>query len=73
MVTYQKHKHGRVPLFGKIQDDCPMSEVVPFPISTVTQRICNLFRVHNYGQIDDETFTRELRVIQNEFLSPAKP
>ena len=40
------------------------------PMSTMTGRIANLIRVHESGQIDDAVYSRELKALQDEFLSP---
>jgi len=43
--------------------------MIPPAIDTVTHRIGNLIRVHESGQIDDRVYTRELRAIQDEYLT----
>jgi len=68
-MTYQKHKHGRVPLCGKVGDDFNRFEMVPESICTVTERICDLISTHDMGMIDNEIYTQELRAIQAEFLT----
>ncbi len=41
---------------------------------SMTERITNLIRVHESGQIDDHVYTRELRILQEEFLTePLNP
>lgn len=48
--------------------------MVPKRISNMTERIGNLIRVHENGQIDDGAYTRLLRSLQAEFLSePLNP
>jgi len=42
---------------------------IPAPLDTMTQRIANLIRVHESGQIDDTVYSRELKRLQDEFLS----
>lgn len=40
----------------------------------MTRRIANLIRVHESGQIDDRVYLKELKALQDEFLSqPLNP
>ena len=39
-------------------------------IGAITERIGNLLRVYDSGLIDAATYTKELRALQDEFLSP---
>lgn len=43
------------------------------PVDNMTRRIGNLIRVHESGQIDDRVYSRELRALQDEFLSDPEP
>lgn len=44
--------------------------MIPERIGTITERIGNLFRVYDSGLIDTPAYTKELRALQDEFLSP---
>jgi len=45
--------------------------MTPQPFDDMTRRIANLMICHKSGVIKPEVYTRELRAIQNEFLTPA--
>jgi len=39
-------------------------------VGTMTERIVRLIKIHDCGLIDAATYTKELRALQDEFLSP---
>jgi len=43
--------------------------MIPQSMQTMTRRIANLIRVHESGQIDDSVYSRELKALQDEFLT----
>jgi len=43
--------------------------MIPQRLSDMTERIWNLLRTYDSGLIDSKRYTRELRALQNEFLS----
>jgi len=53
-MQYDKHKHGRVPLFGKLAGD-------------TTRRVVNVIMAHDQGIISDEQYRETLQDLQKEF------
>ena len=47
--------------------------MIPERIGAITERIGNLLTVYDSGLIDTLTYTKELRALQDEFLSPLNP